>query len=161
MRKGIVQLAASLLLLSGCQSEEPAPKSPEEQTAPIQDLSNEQNGLSMTVKNVSGNGLTLVIQNGRNAEFTYGRSFLIEQKIGKTWYMVPFKENMNIFEDIGLLASPRKQTVETVDLGRLEGLLSSGSYRIVKSFSEFSINEKGAGVHSDEFQLAAPFEIKD
>ena len=159
MRKGFVQLAAFLLLLTGCQSEEPASKPPEEQTAPIQDLPNEQNGLSVAVKNVSDRELTLVIQNGRSTEFTYGRPFRIEKQISGSWYMIPFKENMDIFEDIGLLVSPRKQTIETVDLGRLDEPLSAGRYRIVKSFSKFSINEQGVGVNSDGFWLAAPFKI--
>lgn len=161
MKKGLIQLAACLLLLSGCQSEERAPEPVQEEQAPIQEITNEENGLSMTVKNVSDSELTLVIQNGRNSEFSYGRPFRIEQQIGETWYVLPFKENMDAFEDIGLLAPSRKQTIETVDLGRLEGPLTAGNYRIVKSFSEFSIDEEGVGVDTKEFSLAAPFEIQN
>lgn len=154
MIKPLIQLAAVLIFLTGCQPEE---QTIEMEKAPIQQLDSEENGLSISLREVTDSELTVVIQNGRNIDFTYGRPFRIEQRIDNAWYVLPFKEDGSVFEDIKLLAGPRKQTIETVSLSQLADPLVPGDYRIVKSFSAFSINEQGAGVDGEAFWLAAPF----
>ncbi|WP_309088608.1 immunoglobulin-like domain-containing protein [Domibacillus sp.] len=159
MNKRLVHIAACAMLLSACQLGEPEPEPAAEKAAPMQEMAAQKSGLSLTVQNVSDSSLRLMIQNGRNNDFTYGRAFRIEQQLDGAWYAVPFQKNRDAFEEIALLAPPRKQTIETVDLGRLQKPLEAGKYRIVKAFRSFSIDENGRSVYGTEFWLAAPFQI--
>ena len=104
----------------------------------------ERDGVSLSVKSVKDNIVTVTIQNNTEAEFCYGTYFSLQKEIDGVWYTLPIALSNYGFTDIACILSPGNSTEETCDL-TMYGELSDGHYRIEKEkmAAEFFIGTHG------------------
>ena len=117
---------------------------------------NNFDGVTMNVKKetISGNGLTIKIQNKSNKLCEYGEKFWLEKKINGKWYQVPVIKDNYAFTDIGYDVVSGHESEWNVDWNWLLGSLDSGEYRIIKDVLDF----RNTGDYSAYF-LSAEFII--
>ncbi|KZO00495.1 immunoglobulin-like domain-containing protein [Pseudobacillus badius] len=133
----------------------------------MQERSNSENGITITTekeKYTTGDKEIIVnIQNENDTHFTYGKQFSIEKNVSSTWYELPFKDGMDIFEETVYTVKSKSSTTQIVSLGRLKNKPSPGKYRIVKTFNNpenyYLEEEKSEKKPINSPTLAAPFEI--
>ena len=98
-------------------------------------------GLSLTVKDATPTGLTLVItQKGGSptGELQYGSDYTLEVLTGNTWQEIPDIVDGNFaWDDMAYLVTMDGQTEETVNWDWLFGPLSPGHYRLSKRVMDF------------------------
>lgn len=155
-------LIATLSLMTACQLNE------EQLTeeASIQNLFSSKNGITLETEKEKyktlDNEITVNIQNENGIPFSFGEEFSIQKNIDGTWYVVPFKEGMDMFYLVGTRLKPKSSTTQTILLNRLENNLSPGEYRLVKNFSDPSdYFLDGRDREFGGVTLAAPFEVID
>ncbi|OKL35298.1 immunoglobulin-like domain-containing protein [Domibacillus mangrovi] len=160
MKKYILLLCVTLSLMASCQSNEEQLK----EEASIQNLVSSKYGITLETEEekyeTSNSEIIVNIQNESDIPLTFGEEFAIEKNIDGTWYVVPFKEGMDLFDAVGKSLEPKSSTTQTLSLDRLENSLIPGEYRLVKNFYDpsdyfFDKKEKKLGGGT----LAAPFEV--
>jgi uncharacterized cupredoxin-like copper-binding protein len=170
----LISLAITLIFLSGCGSHSDS-KSTEKIESAIKETNSNQSaetidlepteietvnnfpGVNMTVKEgtFSSTGLTVVFENKSDKQCIYGEYFLLEKKIGESWYQVSVIIDGNFgFDSIGYNLAPGESKEWEVDWKWLYGTLEPGEYRIIKDILDF----RGTG-DFDTYYLAAEFVI--
>lgn len=97
-------------------------------------------GVTMTLNdnNLSGTGISLIVQNETEKELIFGEEYTLEKKIFGRWYRVMYKSSMMIqsvgWNSIGLPVSQKSERTFEIDWEWLYGNLDKGKYRIVKRF---------------------------
>ena len=128
-------------------------------TATIYDTVNNVEGLTLDIKEntVSESGLTIIIKNETQDEYTFGSSYCVEKQIDGKWYEVP-----HIIENAGWNAvgySVGENGIREMELEKrwewLYGKLSPGNYRIIKD----CIYSRSPGDY-DEYYIAANFTLE-
>ena len=159
-----VKICAVLALctaLAGCGINTDTQQSEGEETGYLQ---NEQTagkwGITLSVKDASPSGLTLVItQSGGDAtgELEYGSDYIIEKYNGETWEKVPYAVNENNVAFTAEAYIVPTDSIAEIDITweNLYGSLPAGRYRIAKSFTDF----RGTGDY-DTQNLYAEFIIE-
>ncbi|MDL2289536.1 hypothetical protein LJB83_02095 [Clostridia bacterium OttesenSCG-928-F22] len=97
----------------------------------------EARDIEMAVKegSVSSTGVTLMLSNTSQYEYTCGMEYRLEQRLDEEWKAVePIDENY-AFTEIGVLLPAGKTQEMLVDWEELYGELTPGRYRISKDFS--------------------------
>jgi len=128
----------------------------EEGDLSLQEMGNEY-PVSLTVKDVTSTGLTLICENtgeGIRGELTTGSPYILQERVGNTWSNCP-----TVIENYGWTMEAwivQEGTTEwKVDWNWLHGELEPGRYRIGKSFFDYV----QAG-EQEEFTVYAEFDIK-
>lgn len=116
-------------------------------------------GLSLSVKNVTPTGATLVISqsNGTpSGELRYGLAYKIQYLNGETWEDLPYATEADVAwtEEAYIVEMDSDCEVE-LSWDWLYGNLTSGQYRIVKQFMDF----RSSGDYDNE-NYYANFEIE-
>lgn len=105
---------------------------------------NNLDGVSMTVKDVTASGCTVVFSNELDHELTYGEDFSLEKLDPETkeWTYVPivFEGDWG-FNQVGYCLAAQSESTLAVDWSWLYGSVEPGTYRIVKSV----LNDADAG----------------
>lgn len=159
-KKLIILLLTSLLLLSGCslfettQKEEVLENTSSHERLP-HTFNNGETAFSMQSDEENYtppvDEIILIISNSGSSTVGFGEQRVLEKFQEGTWYEVPYREQF-AFTDIGLGLGAGEKLEQEMPLEFLDYELTTGTYRIVKTFY---INE-GA----EEIALAAEFEIK-
>lgn len=115
-------------------------------------------GLSLSVKDVTPTGLTLVItQQGGSptGELQYGSDYTLEVEQDGAWQKVPDIVDGNYaWHDVAYLVTMDGQREETVNWDWLLGPLSPGHYRLSKSFTDFrDTGDYDTQVYQVEFDI--------
>lgn len=165
---------AALFLLAACQSAEQKNDKTVSTTedkpgekALMQELPNSANGITFTTEKekytTEDKEIIVNIQNENETHFTYEQQFSIEKNISGTWYELPFKEGMDIFEETIYSVKSKSSTAQIVSLDRLKDKPLPGKYRIVKTFNNpedyYLEEEKSEKRPINSPTLAAPFEV--
>ena len=149
MKRWLTLALAGLLVLSlaGCGGTDGAGSSaPQQINSSSSESSSVQTaedpwGLSLSVKDVTPTGLTLVItQQGGSptGELQYGSDYTLEVEQDGAWQNVPYIVEGNFaWADVAYLVTMDGETEQTVDWDWLFGPLSPGHYRLSKDFSDF------------------------
>lgn len=98
------------------------------------------NGLSLTMKELKGNQITVNISNPTSEELYYGEYWSLQVLLEDTWYQIPTKENWG-FIDIAYILPANGEDEKTYDLS-LYGDLPEGTYRLIVqgAYMEFDVN---------------------
>lgn len=96
----------------------------------------ENDPITMQIKNLTNKGLTLVIKNHTNNIYLYGKPFSLERKKNGKWVAVKQTKNGCAFIMIGIILKDFEERDEKVDWGYCYGKLPEGEYRINKSFTQ-------------------------
>ncbi|MGG6447391.1 immunoglobulin-like domain-containing protein [Pseudobacillus badius] len=165
---------SALFLLAACQSAEQkndktVVKTTDEKTgekASMQERSNSGNGITFTTEKekytASDKEIIVNIQNENDTYFTYGQQFSIEKNIDGTWYVLPFKEGMKLFQEKAYTLQAKGSATQTISLDRLKNKPSLGKYRIIKIFNnpeDYFLEENIEKKPINSPTLAAPFEV--
>lgn len=159
-KKLMILLVTSILLLSGCSLFETSQKNEVlENTSSHEQLPDSfTNGETVfSVQSDEENytlpvdEIILIISNSGSRDIGFGEYRVLEKFQKGTWYEVPYREQF-AFTDIGLGLGAGENLEQEMPLEFLDYELTTGTYRIVKTFY---INE-GA----EEIALAAELEIK-
>lgn len=159
-KKLTILLLTSLLLLSGCSLFETNQKKEVlENTSSHENLpntfTNGETAISMQSDEenytLPVDEIMLIISNSGSSTVGFGEQRVLEKFQKGTWYEVPYREQF-AFTDIGLGLGAGENLEREMPLEFLDYELTTGTYRIVKTFY---INE-GA----EEIALAAELEIK-
>lgn len=115
-------------------------------------------GLSLSVKDVTPTGLTLVItQEGGSptGELQYGSDYTLEVEQDGTWQNVPDIVDGNFaWDGMAYLVTMDGETEQAVDWDWLFGPLSPGHYRLSKDFSDFrGTGDYDTQVYEVEFDI--------
>lgn len=149
MKRWLTLTLAGLLVLSlsGCGSSDGAGSSaPQKINSSSSESSSVQTaedpwGLTLSVKDVTPTGLTLVItQEGGSPTGTlqYGSDYTLEVEQGGTWQNVPDIVDGNFaWDGMAYLVTMDGETEQAVDWDWLFGPLSPGYYRLSKEFMDF------------------------
>jgi len=121
-------------------------------------------GLSITAKNVSESGLTMIFEKqhgGETGRLQFGESYYIEQQVGSHWEAVPYavdieKENIVWHQIAYLINDSEPYTEYELDWSYLYGSLTPGTYRIVKEIIDFRET-----ADYDTFETYCYFNISD
>jgi YbbR domain-containing protein len=106
--------------------------------------------------------INILMQNNSNNFVIYGRQFSIEKNVDGIWYFVPFEDDLKMFQDDAPTVGAQETISEEIDLTQLKDDLSSGNYRVTRTFSKvISSDESEAETRYKDFKLAAPFKIKN
>lgn len=114
----------------------------------------EENPITMSIKDLSDTGLTLMIENHTENRYSYGEAFNIEYKKDGKWINV--EEMSYVFTSIGYTLT-ENQISERKCSWKIK--LSSGEYRITKEFdqviseSDYKINFGKKYIVSIEFTI--------
>lgn len=166
MKRWLTLTLAGLLALSlaGCGSSDGAGSSaPQKINSSSSESSSVQTaedpwGLSLSVKDVTPTGLTLVItQQGGSptGELQYGSDYTLESCTGETWQEVPDTVDGDwAWPLVAFLVPMDGQREETVDWEWLFGPLSPGHYRLSKEFMDFrDTGDYDTQVYEVEFDI--------
>lgn len=104
---------------------------------------------------VTPTGLTLLLENETEIEFTYGQEHVLEINLDGDWFEVPLIVEAYAYEDIGYILPGNESAELVVDWERLYGTLDPGEYRIVKEV----LDVFGPGQY-ERFPLSAEFIIE-
>ena len=149
MKRWLTLTLAGLLALSlaGCGSSDGAGSSaPQKINSSSSESSSIQTaedpwGLTLSVKDVTTTGLTLVItQEGGSPTGTlqYGSNYTLEVEQDGTWQNVPDIVDGNFaWDGMAYLVTMDGETEQAVDWDWLFGPLSPGQYRLSKEFMDF------------------------
>lgn len=149
MKRWLTLTLAGLLVLSlaGCGSSDGAGSSaPQKINSSSSESSSVQTaedpwGLTLSVKDVTPTGLTLVItQEGGSPTGTlqYGSDYTLEVEQGGTWQIVPDIVDGNFaWDGMAYLVTMDGETEQAVDWDWLFDPLSPGHYRLSKEFMDF------------------------
>lgn len=87
--------------------------------------------VSMTLKEVSDAGVTVMLKNSSKESWSYGAAFSLQVKLDDRWYSVPVKPDKNwAFVSIGYGLKPGGSVERTYHLD-LYGKLPAGIYRLI------------------------------
>ncbi|WP_404466937.1 immunoglobulin-like domain-containing protein [Planococcus rifietoensis] len=159
-KKLTILLLTSLLLLSGCSLFETNQKkevleNPSSHENLPNTFTNGETAISMQSDEenytLPVDEIILIISNSGSSTVGFGEQRVLEKFQKGTWYEVPYREQF-AFTDIGLGLGAGENLEQEMPLEFLDYELTTGTYRIVKTFY---INE-GA----EEIALAAELEIK-
>ncbi|WP_138417488.1 immunoglobulin-like domain-containing protein [Aquibacillus sediminis] len=162
MRKSLVflfQIIMGVTLLVGCGDEGSNGDSAEttEWQPTTYESVNNIDGITIDVKKgtISSAGLTVILENTSDKQYTYGEYYMLEKTINGSWYQVPIVLDENYgFNDIGYELASSDVSEWTVDWDWLYGNLENGQYRLVKDVLD--VREPG---DYDTYYLAAEFTI--
>jgi len=116
-------------------------------------------GVTLAIKEntLTDIGLTAVINNASETEFTFGAYYCIEKEIDGEWYQLPFiaQENDVAWHSIGYPVSPNAdREFEPTDWKWLYGTLNDGKYRFIKDASV------GTGENLTQYYFAVEFTLE-
>ena len=77
--------------------------------------------------------LPVVIKNNSDGIYRYDEKFIIEYKKDDTWYKLNMVSDL-VFNDIGYVIKVNESNKINIDIKSKYGELSSGTYRLIKSF---------------------------
>ena len=100
----------------------------------IHDTVNDVAGLSLEIKanTVSESGLTVIIRNSTQNEYTFGSIYWVEKKINDKWYQVPYILENTAWSAEGYRVIENNSIEMEVNWEWINGKLSAGNYRIIK-----------------------------
>ena len=104
----------------------------------IQEVSvDETGGVTMAIKEgtLTKSGVTILIQLTDEEEKNYGEWFRIDKKENGEWRGLETADENYVFDAIGYILKPSKQSEEKIDWRELYGELERGEYRLVKNIS--------------------------
>lgn len=120
-------------------------------TQPVNDLP----GVSMEAVegSASRRSVTIRMVNDTDKRLTYGFYYDLQQLVGGTWYSMSDIIDNAAFPAMELFLEPGCVVEENFDWSRTSGLMSSGTYRIVKDFYK-------DGDYTKAYWLAAEFTVQ-
>jgi hypothetical protein len=133
MKKTVLLLLTLCLMLTAAACSTPTlEKSPYEAEQKSTDIE-----MTVNEQTVAGNAesVSLTIKNASDKEYTYGAASTLEVEKDGTWYVVEPKEDI-FWIEIAYIIAPGETNEESVTLNEYYGTLESGSYRIVKTFTD-------------------------
>lgn len=114
-------------------------------------------GLTLSVKDVTNTGLTLVFQQSggeATGELETGSDFYLEKRVDEAWERVEAQISQIDWTTEAYLIGTDASTEMKTDWSYLYGELPEGSYRIVKNVMDFR-----SGGDYDTYTVYAEFEI--
>lgn len=97
--------------------------------------------LSIKEESLTPDGLTLIIKNNSEQEYTYGDDYLLYVKEGYTWQLVDTILEDYGFDAIGHIASKNQSHEQVINWKWLYGSLNPGEYRLEKTFLDSNLEE--------------------
>ena len=101
------------------------------------DTVNDVAGLSLEIKanTVSESGLTVIIRNSTQNEYTFGSIYWVEKKINDKWYQVPDILENTAWSAVGYPVVGSSFIEMEINWEWINGKLSAGNYRVIKDCS--------------------------
>ncbi|MDO4478409.1 MAG: hypothetical protein Q4B73_05170 [Lachnospiraceae bacterium] len=90
-----------------------------------------ENGVTLSIKAVADNIVTIAFENESDEDFWFGHYFSLQKEMDGRWYTLPVRASNYGFTEEALLVAPH-ETVEDACPLEMYGALDPGNYRIVK-----------------------------
>ena len=99
--------------------------------AKAQDLSNEKNGIVLSITSIEDGIVTVKVQNNTDNDFEYGEYYSLQKEVDGQWYTLPVKLSNFGFNDIGIILGAGESREEKCDIS-IYGGLQAGHYKLEK-----------------------------
>ena len=128
----LILIVLTLVLISGCNDVNPITNTEIDWEPTQHNIVNTLKDVSMLVREgtVSPVGLTIVLKNDSNVEYTYGRAYSIEKNIEGKWYQVPTIRELEVPAD-ELILLPSDSNEMDITWDYYYGKLDDGKYRLI------------------------------
>ncbi len=111
--------------------------------------------MSIQDRTLTKEGVTLILKNDSEDEYTYGEAYEVQKKEDGTWVEIPTVIENYGFQSIGYILGGKQEKEVPINWKWLYGELEAGEYRIVKD--ALYIREAG---DYDTYHLSATFTIQ-
>lgn len=120
----------------------------------------EEEEVSFVLDEIHESSADFTITNLSSRLLQYGMDKTLEKEVDGTWYQVNMKTNYS-WSDVALTLYSGGQVSVTVNWGEYGSYkeLSSGHYRLIKSFDFYTIDDSGFDHYEGIFYLACEFEV--